>query len=253
MIIKINIFLFSLAIYGSLCFAQGTTSSGHASRPQDPLETSQETAEKGSTITIPFGYYTPETRIAGGFLLIKNFKKEATGRTNSIVSSASVTVLGQSIFNIAPRFYFNQGEYELGGLLFYSYFPSKFYGLGLNGTLSEPEDFLENTLLSNVNGGVRLKDHYYLRGAINFEKRKSQNFEAGGRFDQDVIYKDLSTLIYTLSFEDDERDYPQSPTQGHLYRISASWYNPKDNQENKNLSSFEKYEIELRKYIPLEE
>lgn len=203
-------------------------------------------------IIIPFGYYTPETKLAAGVLAIQNFGTQAPGKTSSVLSSASLTVLGQSIFNIAPRFYFEQGKYELGGLFFYSYFPSKYYGQGLRGTLDEPESFLENTLISNLNGGIQFIENFYLRGSFSYETRRSQKYEVSGKLDQEVQYKNLGAYIYTLNLDYDKRDLPQAPTRGHLYRFSASWINPFDRDNgNTSLSSFEKYEVDGREYLPL--
>lgn len=226
----------------------------HSKSPQGPLDSaSEESQNEKKSFVIPFGYYTPETKLALGFLGIKNLWKERQGKTSSVISSASLTSLGQSIFNIAPRLYFNQGKYELGGILFYSYFPSKYYGKGLFETLDKPEDFLENTFISGFNAGYNFIDAFYIRSAMNYETRRSQEYTSNGRLDQEVAAKNIAAKIYTISLEWDQRDYPQAPTSGRLYRLTALFNNSENRETSKSIDSFQKYDLETKEYIPFGE
>lgn len=205
------------------------------------------------TFFIPFGYYTPETKVALGFLGIINFDKVAVGKTSSVIASVSQTFLGQSIYTLSPRFYLNGGIYELGGTLFYSYFPSKYYGQGVTSTLENPEEYTENNFLSSVSFGWNFNSDYFLRSSAHADLRKTLAFEPGGRLANDLLAQNFRTEYLTLSLENDRRLFPQSPKDGHLYRLSSTSYVTYDRDSSKTLGRFQRYDLEAREYFPYAE
>jgi len=204
-------------------------------------------------IFLPIAYYTPETKLAGGMLAIKNLWKEKEGRTSSVMATASITINNQVMTSIAPRLYFQGGEWELTGVLFYSYFPNKYYGRGVENSLSSPEKYIENSFVLGVGGGRNLYEHLFVRGGVGQDLRKIIEYEAGGAMEREVqnLAPSLQVLSLNLSLEWDERDYPQAPRQGSWYRITQSFYDPKDREGNKELQRFRKIDFDFRQYVTL--
>ena len=228
--------------------------SGFSARAESVLNSNEDSKPDSSAIKktffIPFGYYTPETKVALGFLGIINFDKVAVGKTSSLIASASQTFLGQSIFTLSPRFYLNGGVYELGGTLFYSYFPSKYYGQGATSMLESPEEYTENNFLSSVSLGWNFHSDFYLRSSLHMDLRKTLAFESGGRLANDLLAQNIRTEFLTLSLEQDRRLFPQSPKEGHLYRLTATSFQTLDRESSRSLSRFQRYDFEAREYFP---
>lgn len=218
---------------------------------QEIPQTKEDYSKK--LLWLPIGYYTPETKVAAGLLLIKNLWKEKEGHTSNIMGMASVTMNGQSMMSLSPRFYFDQGGWDLSGTLFYSYYPNRYFGRGVGNSLGSPEKYTENALLMAVNSGRRLFSHLYLRGGVHRDQRRISKFESGGLIQTELqqLPADLEVLSAQVGLEWDERDFPQAPRQGALYRVSQSFYDPKDREGSLELARFRKIDFDFRQYLGL--
>ncbi|WP_413291503.1 BamA/TamA family outer membrane protein [Bdellovibrio sp. HCB337] len=202
-------------------------------------------------IWLPIAYYTPETKLAGGVLLIKNLWKEKEGRTSNVMATASVTINNQVMTSISPRLYFDKGSWDLGGTIYYSYFPNKYYGRGVDNSLSTPEKYTENIFLLSANAGKNIYSHLFIRGGLGQDLRKIIDSEDGGliQAETQLLTPSLQVFSGNVGLEWDERDYPQGPRQGSLYRVHQSFFDPKDREGNKSIDRFNKIDFDFRQYV----
>lgn len=233
------------------------------------LETSPETSENVSEnlnedalkkegyarklILLPIAYYTPETKLAAGALMIKNLWKEKEGHTSNVIGTASVTFNKQYMVSLSPRLYFYQGDWELMGSVFYSHFPNRYYGRGVGNSLSSPERYTENNLILNLGGGKNLWRHLFFRGGVAQDLRRIVTHEEGGRIESEIqsLTPNLQVLSAHGGLEWDDRDFPQAPRQGAWYRITQTFFEPKDRESPQSLPRFRKMDLDLRRYFPV--
>ncbi len=250
------ILTFVLITYANSSFAQevdqgASDSPGSAENLSEAVPAKEDFSKK--LILLPLAYYTPETKIAGGVLAIKNLWKEKEGHTSSVFATASVTFNGQAMVSLAPRLYLAGGEWELGGVFFYSYFPNKYYGRGVDNSLGSPEKYTENSFVMAITGGKNIHDRLFIRGGVAQDLRKVIDYEVGGEMEKEIlsIAQNIQVLSLNAGLEWDERDYPQAPRQGSWYKINQSFYDPKDREGQKDIRRFRKIEFDLRQYMTI--
>jgi hypothetical protein len=247
-IIPVFLLAISLIFYASL---------GYAQESANPEQTLEETPLKEDyskkLILLPLAYYTPETKIAGGLLVIKNLWKEKEGHTSNVMATATATLNNQSSVSLAPRLYFDKGDWDVGGVLYYSYYPNRYYGRGVGNSLSTAEKYIENNFLFSVNTGKNIYSRLFVRASAGQDLRKIIDYEVGGLIQTETqnFAQNLQVLSSTLSLEWDERDYPQAPRQGAWYRMSQAFFEPKDRDGSKDLERFRKIDFDFRQYITL--
>lgn len=245
------ILTFVVIASANLSFAQEIDSKESAETLSEAVPPKEDYSKK--LILLPLAYYTPETKVAGGLLLIKNLWKEKEGHTSNVMATASVTLNNQAMVSIAPRLYLQGGEWELGGVLFYSYFPNKYYGRGVENSLKTPEKYTENSFVMAVNGGRNIYERLFIRGGVAQDLRKIIDFEVGGEMEKEIqnLAMSLQVLSVNAGLEWDERDYPQAPRQGSWYRITQSFYEPRDREDKKDLERFRKIDFDFRQYVTI--
>ncbi|MBK9322513.1 MAG: BamA/TamA family outer membrane protein [Bdellovibrionaceae bacterium] len=204
-------------------------------------------------ILLPIVYYTPETKISAGALFVKNLWKEKEGHTSSLLGSLSLTENKQTLATLAPKLYFNRGDWDLSGSFFYSYYPNRYYGRGVNNSLKDPEPYTENNLLLSLGVGKNLYSHLFIRVGTTKDQRKIVDSQPSGLIAGEIqaVTEDLEVQSANIGFEWDERDFPQAPIEGAWYRITHSWFTPVDRQGGKTLAPFRKIDFDFRKYTPV--
>jgi hypothetical protein len=101
-------------------------------------------------IWLPFAFYTPETKTAGGLLLRWNRKAHIMGRIDQINLFSVYTQNGQSFSSLSQRRFLNEGWDELSWRLGYFDYPDRYYGRGDTGYFSKAEIFNENRLTGQI-------------------------------------------------------------------------------------------------------
>jgi hypothetical protein len=217
----------------------------------ETLESSKEKKES-SWLGFPLIYYTPETKLALGLLSLNHFSKEAQGKTSNLLAIGSYTEKQQSILSLTPRFYFDEGRRELSGNLFYSYYPSKYFGRSDSQINSNsPEDYTENNFNLMVNYTHHIFSFFNTRWTIRTDKKKFINYLENGQIAEEVDHYGQEIKIHSLSFslEWDSRDYPQAPLSGEHHRVTLT----KSQNDNKVFNGFSKKELELKKFLSVGE
>lgn len=206
--------------------------------------------EETGRFRIPIVYYTPETSVAGGLLFIQNFGAPRDGRTSHLIASFSVTAAGQYFLNLAPKFYSSTGIGETGGTASYRYYPSKFFGRGLNFSTPKGERYVERGLDLNLTHAWNFHDSWSFRIGALYDRRKLIDFEAAGLVASEVslIGDDSETIGGSLGFEWDTRDFPQAPQRGQFFRLSGTHSQPRDLSGIATLMPLQKGDLDLRFY-----
>ena len=214
--------------------------------PEDPRK---------KMILLPLLYYTPETKFAAGAFFVKNFWKEKEGHSSHLIGAVSLSMNNQVIVSLAPKLYFDQGDWDVNGGLFYSYNPSKYYGRSVLTAAPSFESYVENTFLVSAGLGKNIFSHFFIRGGIAQDSRKISDYEAGGLIAGEVtnLAQSIEVQSAIATFEWDERDYPQAPRQGSWYRISHTFFSPRDREGYRELARFRKSDFDLRQYFLFKE
>lgn len=103
-----------------------------------------------SWFPIPFAFYTPETKLAFGAMVITSFKlsNQIDNRPSTVTALAFYTLNNQYEFSLSPEIYFNNDKHLAASELNYAKIIDKYYGIG-NDTeeIAEPNYEARNSLI----------------------------------------------------------------------------------------------------------
>ncbi len=109
---------------------------------------------RGGFIIAPVVYYTPETRIAWGFVGIHYFRFGAAARSARLSHyrfNVIRTQNKQSVAQVDYELYLAGGGFLLDGMAKYSYYPDRFYGNGNRTREEDREDFTSSNWRLQLN------------------------------------------------------------------------------------------------------
>lgn len=246
------VFLVFSAFLAGRARAEGATTSPPAvEAPAAEASAATEDVEAPQDrYAIPILYYTPETSLAGGLLLIQNLGEPREGRTSHVTAVAAVTVLGQSSISLIPKYYLKD-EGELSGHLSWRFFPSRYFGRGVDGALEgKGEPYTERAVNAGFSHAARLRDDLSVRWGLGYDRHRIVDVETGGLMTGETAFfgEDLEVPSLKLGLELDSRDYPQSPRKGRFHRAQVTPMRPADKTNGRELPALTKYEIDLRRY-----
>lgn len=248
-----------VALMSSTAFAQSEDAPVNPTSPQEPVAAISESVPQetsGDRRWIPIFYYTPETKYAGGALLIHNFGPERDGRTSQITGVASVTANGQYMVNVSPRFFPEGAKGEITGLFSYRYFPNRYFGRGPDVRTDERgEDYTERALDLGFSQTTSVSESWNFRWAVQYDRREIVDFVTGGLMEQETAAAGtrLETPGATIGMEWDRRDSPQSPILGDWHRFQVTRLLPQDLDGAINMKPVNRLEADFRWYIPRRE
>jgi hypothetical protein len=103
-----------------------------------------------SWFPIPFAFYTPETKLALGAMVITSFKlsRQINGRPSTVAALAFYTLNNQYEFSLSPEIYFNNDKHLAASEFNYAKIIDKYYGIG-NDTeeIAEPNYEARNSII----------------------------------------------------------------------------------------------------------
>lgn len=219
-------------------------------------EAAKPLEEGGDHRLIPIFYYTPETKYAGGALLIQNFGPEREGRTSQITGVATLTANGQYMFNMAPRYFAEDGRGEMSGLVSYRYFPSKYFGRGPDVAIDEKgEDYVERAVDLGFSQSLALTTSWNARWGLQYDRREILESVTGGLVATEnlVTGTRMESPGASAGLEWDRRDFAQSPRSGAWHRFQLTRLLPQDLDGKANLNAVDRLEADLRWYVPRRE
>lgn len=138
---------------------------------------------KGGFVVAPVVYYTPETRIAWGFVGIHYFRLGATaraGRLSHYRFNVIRTQNKQSIAQVDYELYLAGGALLLDGMAKYSYYPDRFYGIGNRSAEEDREDFVSGNWRLQADLQRRWGENLYAGLHLETQSLQMRSTEAGG-------------------------------------------------------------------------
>lgn len=203
-------------------------------------------------LVLPIGYYTPETRLAGGISFAGLFRKVGAPlrqRPNSISLIATYTQNKQIIFYLPYSLSVKEGAYLINGEFSYYRYPYFFNGIGANKSGVEEESYSARFPRFRFTGLKRFYPNLYFGVQYWFQDTKVLEFEEGGLLASGSIPGSSGSTLSSMGpvFLLDKRDNFFAPTKGLYLKLSllanASWLGSN--------YSFENYFLDFRHYRDL--
>ncbi len=212
----------------------------------------QDGENKNDLILLPIAYYTPLTKIAGGFggiYYLKSLEDRLKGSPSTIFMDLIYTQRKQIVCEVTPSLYFKGGDFHLTGYLGFKDFADKFYGIGSNTTEDMEEDFGYQSLKINVSIRRRYGSYLYLGLQYDFESFKPTQFKQEGILDSGEVNGSEGGNVSGLGgiFIWDSRDDVFFPTSGMLLQASATLFAPILGGDYR----FQRFSVDFRQYFTL--
>jgi outer membrane protein assembly factor BamA len=204
-----------------------------------------------SWFPIPFAFYTPETRLAFGAMVITAFKlSESVNRSPSSVTALGFYTLNKQYdFSLSPEIYFNSDKFLAASDLNYAKVIAKYYGIG-NDTeeIDEPDYEARNSLIFLK---FQTEILHYLRLGVVFELR---NFDVVDARENPYLLSGTvigseggltSGVGLVLTF--DSRNNIFYPTNGGYYEFATAVFSGTIGSDYNYTKTF----IDLRRYLEI--
>jgi outer membrane protein assembly factor BamA len=178
-----------------------------------------------SWFPIPFAFYTPETKLALGVLVITAFKlsEEMNSRPSSVSASVFYTLNNQYDFYLSPELFLNNDKYFVAAELNYAKIIGKYYGIG-NDTeeIDNPDFEARNSyiflkLQSEILPYLILCGIYELRNADVIDPMQNPYLLSGNTFGGEGGF--TSGLGLIISY--DSRNHIFYPDDGGIYELGT--------------------------------
>ncbi len=210
------------------------------------------TQKKSAVVFLPVLYYTPETKTAGGALVVKTFhaaSSEKSGRPSTIAPSFIYTQKRQLIGEIFADLYLNRDVYHFTGTLGYSKFPDKFYGVGNQTSRHLEEDYTPRTAYLNAGFQKKIRPGLHLGLLYTFKHIEILQITAGGLLAaKNILGSDGGKLSGAgLSASYDTRDNIYYPAAGSYYNFAINWFDGVIGSDY----TFTNYNFDGRQYFPI--
>ncbi len=137
----------------------------------------------GGFVIAPVIYYTPETRIAWGFVGIHYFRFGAAGRATRLSHyrfNVIRTQNRQSIAQVDYELYLPGSGLLLDGTAKYSYYPDRFFGIGNRTAEEDRENYVSGNWRLQVNLQRRWGENIYAGLHVETQSLQMRSTEAGG-------------------------------------------------------------------------
>lgn len=204
-----------------------------------------------SWFPIPFAFYTPETRLAFGLLLITAFKLSESKESSPSGISASIfyTLNNQYDFSLSPELFLNNDKYFIAAELNYAKVIGKYFGIG-NDTkdIGNPDFEARNSLMllkfqSEILPSLRIGGVYELREAEVTNPMQNPYLLSGNTFGAEGGLTSGLGLVITY----DTRNNIFYPTYGGYYEMVTTVFSGKIGSDY----NYTKTLIDLRKYLEI--
>lgn len=224
--------------------AHSTSITGEGNEP-DTVE-----PKRSGIFFLPFVFYTPETKLAGGGLVNYYFRESGsklTSRPSSIMPSVIYTQNKQIVAELSTYLYWKDEAYYSEGYLAFIEFPAKFYGIGNNTSEDDEEDFTRRFSTLRLNFQKRVQPGLYLGIGYEFEHSELREVEKEGLLAQgEILGSEGGTSsggAFLMSW--DTRNSLFSPSCGGFYQLSASLFDGALGSDY----DFVRYVLDVRQYF----
>ena len=231
------------ALLPALLLLAAVTSARAAEAPADTTA-----APNGSLSLIPALFYSPETRLGAGAFAIRTFRPDGAAgdaRPSSLTVGVIGTVEKQATVLLSADLY-RRGEAQRWlGLASWSYFPTKFYGIGAQTPESNEEDYTPQTLGLQGQALLRLRPGLRAGPSLEYQDLKLADVEEDGLLAAgDVQGSEGGGMVGGgLVVQYDTRNNVFFPTRGQMHEASFTAFGGD--------FTCTRWRLDLRRYLPL--
>ena len=210
----------ALLLLLGLCLA--APASG-AAAPQEPPPS------KAGFIVAPVVYYTPETRIAWGFVGIHYFRLFTPTRPSRLSSyrfNVIRTQNKQTTAQVDWELYFAGDDFLLDGTAKFSYYPNRLYGTGNRTREEDREDYTSRNWRLQLEPQVRVGESVYAGVHLETQSIDIRSVEPGGMLESGAVLGGAGGSINGLGLfaKWDSRDNTFSTTRGAYGAVFLNRY-----------------------------
>ncbi len=207
---------------------------------------------RSSLSVVPALFYSPETRLGAGAFAIRTFRPAAAdekARPSSVTVGLLGTVEKQAMVIVAADLYRRGEALRWMGLAGWSYFPTKFYGVGAETSDANEEDYTPRTLALAAQGLPRVMAGLRAGPRVEYQRLRLAEVEAGGLLASggvpgagggDALGAGFAVLY-------DTRDNVFFPTRGQLHEASVTAFGGSLGGD----FTWTRRQVDLRRYLPL--
>ncbi len=216
--------------------------------------------DRNGFLVIPAAYYKPETRFAVGGAFITYFRTDDDKldeennlplhlRPSSVATTLTYTQNRQIIWELFPEFYLDYERYHLLGSIEYQEYPNQFWGVGSGTRNDDMEKYTENTLRVRSDLQREVAHKLYLGLIYHYEHIRISEFSPGGLIADNRIPGSREGTAQGLGFSInfDIRDHDRYTTNGGLYQLTCTGFNPVFSSDY----SFLKWTLDARQFFRL--
>jgi hypothetical protein len=206
----------------------------------------------GSLSVVPALFYSPETRFGAGAFAIRTFRP-AAAEEKTRPSSMTVGLLGtvekQALVIVAADLYRRGEAWRWMGLGAWSYFPTKFYGVGAETSDGNEEDYTPRTFALLVQGLPRVAAGLRAGPRVEYQRLRLAEVEARGLLASGGVPGagggDAPGAGFVVMY--DTRDNVFFPTRGQLHEASVTAFGGALGGD----FDWTRRQVDLRRYLPL--
>ncbi len=203
--------------------------------PRDSMSADTTTAARGNTLVpLPVFFYMPETGVGFGAIVGYYFRlsgpaqPDTAGRNlpSYVFPILIYTSKKQIITQLRTELYPARGRYRLTGLLGYSKFPTKFWGIGNDTPEEDSTKYTAGTFDNMLEFQRQLAVGWYLGVIGQAAHRKLLEVEPGSGLDTGTIpgAEDGTIVGVGLSVARDTRTNTTFPRSGSFHQIRATLF-----------------------------
>jgi outer membrane protein assembly factor BamA len=205
---------------------------------------------KNQLLALPIVYYTPETKIAGGFggiYYLRSLKDNLKGHPSTFFMDMIYTQEEQFILEFIPDFYLDSGKRHLVGYLGFKDYFEKFYGIGSQTTEKMEEGFGYKNFRLKCSLRSRFSGVFYVGVQYDFEYSEITETDPGGMLDSGDILGEEGGVLSGLGIllVQDNRDNIFFPTRGALLQGAAMVFSPALRSDY----NFRYFTLDFRQYV----
>ncbi|MFT5858384.1 MAG: outer membrane protein assembly factor BamA [Flavobacteriaceae bacterium] len=192
-------------------------------------------------LPVPAFGYSPETKTYVGAVCLfnLNFYNDSVTRTSNAKLEFNYTWLRQVIAETEWNYFFKDEKWFTEGLIHFSKYPDRYFGLGYNSADEDQVWFESNRFKVDINGLKNIRKKWF----AGIELRYLNYFDI--RFDQDSItYSELKKEARSgigLIVLNDKRDNLLTPSSGSFFKVTSNY--------NFGTSAYSQLIADARKYF----
>jgi len=198
--------------------------------PAAAVAAAQEPApSKAGFIVAPVVYYTPETRIAWGFVGIHYFRLFSSAHPSRLSSyrfNVIRTQNKQTTAQVDWELYFAGDDFLLDGTAKFSYYPNRLYGIGNRTREEDREDYTSRNWRLQLEPQFRVSESVYVGVHLETQSIDVRGTEPGGMLESGAVLGGAGGSINGLGLfaKWDSRDNTFSTTRGEYGAVFLNRY-----------------------------